>query len=217
MEQWIIDTANHYGPLVYLLILGFTFFEGETIVLLTGALISGGDVKLSVTSLMLCSVLGSFGGDQTWFYIGRRYGTPLLERWPGMAKKVQWAFRLLHKHENLFILSFRFIYGVRNISPFIIGMSGISRRKFAILNLIAAVVWANTFAWGGYFIGRALEMYLGESKIYVMVGLVVLAIIIALINWLRQRKKERNTPPDKECLDELRREVETCRQESGEF
>ena len=217
MEQWIIDTANHYGPLVYLLILGFTFFEGETIVLLTGALISGGDVKLSVTSLMLCSVLGSFGGDQTWFYIGRRYGTPLLERWPGMAKKVQWAFRLLHKHENLFILSFRFIYGVRNISPFIIGMSGISRRKFAILNLIAAVVWANTFAWGGYFIGRALEIYLGESKIYVLVGLVVLAVSIALVNWLRQRKKERRTPPDKECLDELRREVEICRQDSGEF
>ena len=217
MEQWIIDTANHYGPLVYLLILGFTFFEGETIVLLTGALISGGDVKLSVTSLMLCSVLGSFGGDQTWFYIGRRYGTPLLERWPGMAKKVQWAFRLLHKHENLFILSFRFIYGVRNISPFIIGMSGISRRKFAILNLIAAVVWANTFAWGGYFIGRALEIYLGESKIYVLVGLVALAVSIALVNWLRQRKKERCTPPDKECLDELRREVEICRQDSGEF
>jgi len=217
LEQWIIDTANHYGPLVYLLILGFTFFEGETIVLLTGALISGGDVKLSVTSLMLCSVLGSFGGDQTWFYIGRRYGTPLLERWPGMAKKVQWAFRLLHKHENLFILSFRFIYGVRNISPFIIGMSGISRRKFAILNLIAAVVWANTFAWGGYFIGRALEIYLGESKIYVLVGLVALAVSIALVNWLRQRKKERCTPPDKECLDELRREVEICRQDSGEF
>lgn len=191
MEQWIIDTANHYGPLVYLLILGFTFFEGETIVLLTGALISGGDVKLSVVSLTIFSVIGSFGGDQTWFYIGRRYGTPLLERWPGMAGKVQGAFRLLHKHENLFILSFRFIYGVRNVSPFIIGMSGISRRKFAILNLIAAVVWANTFAWGGYFIGHAMEIYLGESKIYVLAGLVLIAVGATLINWLRQRRTGR--------------------------
>jgi len=189
LEQWIIDTANHYGPLVYLLILGFTFFEGETIVLLTGALISGGDVKLSVTSLMLISVLGSFGGDQTWFYIGRRYGTPLLERWPSMATKMQWAFRLLHKHENMFILSFRFIYGVRNISPFIIGMSGVARGKFMALNLIAAVVWANTFAWGGYFVGRALETYMGDSKMYALFGLIGITATVAGVNWFRQRRR----------------------------
>jgi membrane protein DedA with SNARE-associated domain len=189
LEQWIVDTANNYGPLVYLLILGFTFFEGETIVLLTGAMIAGNDVKLSVLTLTFFSILGSFGGDQTWFYIGRRYGTPLLKRWPNMAKKIDWAFQLLQRHENLFILSFRFIYGVRNISPFIIGMSGISRGKFVVLNLIAATVWANTFAWGGYFLGRALEEYLGESKMYVIGGLIAAAIGAALLNWVRQRRK----------------------------
>lgn len=189
MEQWIIDTANNYGPLVYLLILGFTFFEGETIVLITGAMISGGEIKLSVLTLTFFAVLGSFGGDQTWFYIGRRYGTPLLARWPNMAAKIDWGFQLLRRHENLFILSFRFIYGLRNVSPFIIGMSGISRSKFMLLNLIAAVVWANTFAWGGYFIGRALEIYLGESKFYVLGGIVLAAVTIALINWVRQRRK----------------------------
>jgi len=189
LEQWIIDTANNYGPLVYLLILGFTFFEGETIVLITGAMISGGEIKLSVLTLTFFAVLGSFGGDQTWFYIGRRYGTPLLARWPNMAAKIDWGFQLLRRHENLFILSFRFIYGLRNVSPFIIGMSGISRSKFMLLNLIAAVVWANTFAWGGYFIGRALEIYLGESKFYVLGGIVLAAVTIALINWVRQRRK----------------------------
>ncbi len=207
MEQWIIDTANHYGPLVYLLILAFTFFEGETIVLLTGALISGGDVKLSVTSLTLFAVLGSFGGDQTWFYIGRRYGTPLLERWPTMAKKVEWAFHLLRRHENLFILSFRFIYGVRNISPFIIGMTGTSRSKCLLLNLLSATVWANTFSWGGYFIGRALEIYLGESKIYALVGLVLIALSAALIGAWRQRRRG-PAPTDAAAMADVRREIE---------
>jgi membrane protein DedA with SNARE-associated domain len=189
LEHWIVDVANNYGPLVYLVILVWTFLEGETVVLITGALISGGDVHLSVWLLTLFAFLGSFGGDQSWFYIGRRFGTPLLKRWPTMAKKVSFAFRLLRKHENLFILSFRFIYGLRNISPFIIGMTGVPRCKFVGLNLLAAAVWANTFAWGGYFLGRVMECYLGESSQAVLVGLIGLAIASALINWARQRRK----------------------------
>lgn len=184
----ILDIANDYGFLVYLVIVLFTFFEGETVVLIGGALISGGEVNMSVITLAACALLGSFCGDQTWFYIGRRYGTPLLTRWPNMAKKTEWAFRLLHRHETLFILSFRFIYGVRNVSPFIIGMSGVSRLKFLVLNLIAATVWANAFAWGGYFIGRALETYVGESKFLVLGGLVLIILCFSLFNWVRQRR-----------------------------
>jgi membrane protein DedA with SNARE-associated domain len=189
LEQWIVDTANNHPALVYLAILGWTFLEGETIVLLTGALISGGEVTLSVATLTLCAVLGSFGGDQTWYYIGRKYGSPLLQRWPTMAAKIEWAFRLLRRHENLFILSFRFIYGIRNISPFLIGMTGVSRVKFAALNFVAALIWANTFAWGGYFLGKALETYAGESKMAVLGGIVGIAAIVAAVNWWRQRRK----------------------------
>lgn len=188
-EQTIIDIANNYGPLVYLVIVAMTFFEGETIVLLTGALISGGEITLSVASLAFFAVLGSFGGDQTWFYIGRRYGSPLLNRWPSMAEKMDWVLQHLHRHENLFILSFRFIYGLRNVSPFLIGMSKVSRCKFLLLNLIAAVIWANVFSWGGYFLGKALEIYLGKSKIYVLLGLVLMILLMTLIKVLRHRHK----------------------------
>lgn len=189
LEQWIVNFANNYGPLIYLVILVWTFLEGETVVLVTGALISGGAVHLNVWLLALFAFLGSFGGDQAWFYIGRTYGTPLLKRWPTMARKVEFAFTLLRRQENLFILSFRFIYGLRNISPFIIGMTGVSRTKFFTLNLIAAVVWANTFAWGGYSLGKVLETYLGESSQAVLAVLVVIILCVTVINWLRQRRK----------------------------
>lgn len=189
LEQWIVDFANNYGPLIYLVILVWTFLEGETVVLITGALISGGAVHLSVWLLALFAFLGSFGGDQAWFYIGRTYGTPLLKRWPNMAKKVEFAFTLLRRQENLFILTFRFIYGLRNISPFIIGMTGVSRSKFFILNLIAAIVWANTFAWGGYTLGKVLETYLGESSQAALAVLVVVILCVTVVNWLRQRRK----------------------------
>jgi membrane protein DedA with SNARE-associated domain len=189
LEQWIVDFANNHGPLIYLVILVWTFLEGETVVLITGAAISGGAVHLSVWLLALFAFLGSFGGDQAWFYIGRTYGTPLLKRWPTMASKVEFAFTLLRRQETLFILAFRFIYGLRNISPFIIGMTGVPRTKFIVLNLIAAAVWANTFAWGGYSLGKVLETYLGESSQVVLATLVVIILCITAINWFRQRRK----------------------------
>ncbi len=195
LEQWIVDFTNNYGPLVYLVILVWTFLEGETVVLITGALISSDTVHLSVWLLALSAFLGSFGGDQSWFYIGRRYGTPLLKRWPNMATKVEWAFKLLARQEDLFILSFRFIYGLRNVSPFIIGMTGVSRLKFLALNFIAAAVWANTFAWGGYTLGKAMEIYLGESSRIVLGVIVVLAIASGLLNWIRQRRKVMSAGP----------------------
>ena len=183
MEQWLITVTNDYGIFIYLVILGWTFLEGETIVLIASALISGGNVHLNIWMVALFAFLGSFGGDQTWFLIGRKYGTPLLQRWPGMTGKAAWAFRLLDRHQNLFILSFRFIYGLRTISPFVIGMTGVARARFFALNLISAAVWANTFAWGGYTLGRALDIYLGNSS-RVVLGLLVVAAIIA---WLSNR------------------------------
>jgi membrane protein DedA with SNARE-associated domain len=141
--------------------------------------------------VMLSGFTGSFCGDQIYYYIGRRYGTPLLARWPTMRKKIDWAFRLLRKYETGFILSFRFIYGIRNVSPFVIGISGVPRLRFALLNLVAALIWANAFTWGGYYLGHALESYLGQYKFHAVGFFVALAAAFGLRQWLRTRRQLR--------------------------
>lgn len=187
IQQFIIDILTNYGWALYPIILGWTFLEGETIVLITGALASEGRFAINVWYLVLFAFLGSFAGDQTYYYIGRRYGTPLLKRWPNLTKRIEWAFHMVRRHETLFILSFRFIYGVRNISPFVIGMAGVGRLKFLLLNMVAALLWANSFAWGGYFLGRALEEVVGEYKIVALLGFVVMIMLIALFGTWRGR------------------------------
>ena len=185
MEQWIIDLTNHYGGLAYLAIFVWTFLEGETIVLLTAAALSGGIIHLNVWLVLLVSFLGSFSGDQLWFAVGRRYGAGLLARWPSLEDKTAGVFRLLDRHNDLFILTFRFIYGLRNISPFAIGMTHVSRKRFLGLNALAAMTWANAFVWGGCFLGRAMEKYLGQASQLVL-GLFVLTM---LVGWLFGRLK----------------------------
>ncbi len=171
----------------YLGIIVWTFLEGETVVIVAGFL--GSQALMNPWAVMLSAFFGSFCGDQMYYYIGRRYGTPLLARWPTMRKKTDWAFKLVRKHETVFILSFRFIYGVRNVSPFVIGISGVPRLRFALLNLVAAFIWANAFTWGGYFLGHALEKWLGEYKFHA-VGVFVLGVsAFALYKWLRTRRQ----------------------------
>ena len=183
MDQWVVNFANHYGALAYLAILLWTFLEGETVVLIAAASISGGIVDLDIWLLLLASFCGSFAGDQLWFWVGRRYGVPLLARWPTLEGKADGVFRLLDRYNDLFILTFRFIYGLRNISPFAIGMTQVAGKRFFALNLIAALVWANSFVWGGYFLGRALEHTLGQAS---QVGLGVVVVIL-FAAWLLRR------------------------------
>lgn len=189
MEDLIQTILGQYGYLLYPLVLVWTFIEGETIVLFTGALAADSKNNISVELLALFALAGSFAGDQLYYYIGRRYGSPLLNRWPTFEKKIAWAFELVQKNRILFILTFRFIYGIRNFAPFVIGIAGVSRIQYFILNLIAASLWAHSFAWGGYFLGRALEDWLGAHKWTMLGGFVVIAGAFAGFSYLRQKRR----------------------------
>jgi membrane protein DedA with SNARE-associated domain len=177
--------------LLYPIILLWTFIEGETVVIVTGVLATNPKYNISVELLALFAFTGSFMGDQLYYYIGRRYGTPLLKRWPTLTPKIDWAFQLLKAHPTLFILSFRFIYGVRNVSPFIIGIAGVPRLRYFVLNFIAAQIWAHSFAWGGYLLGKKLEDWLGENRWYILGGFVLLATALGTWGYLAQKRKLR--------------------------
>lgn len=189
MEDLILRLIAEYHVLTYPLVLAATFIEGETIVILCGATVR--ELEISVELLALSAFAGSFLGDQLYYYIGRRYGTPLLNRWPTLAHRIDWAFHLVKDHPSLFILSFRFIYGIRNVAPFVIGISGVSRLRYFVLNFIAAQIWAHCFAWGGYLLGRTLQRWMGENRLYVLGGFLGVAVVVGGVGYLRQRNKLR--------------------------
>ncbi|MDO8606465.1 MAG: DedA family protein [Phaeospirillum sp.] len=189
MEELVVHVLKEYGFLLYPFITAWTFVEGETVVIVTGVLASEGRFKISVELLALAAMTGSFFGDQLYYYIGRKYGAPLLKRWPKLTTKVEWAFEEVNRAPAMFILSFRWIYGVRNIAPFIVGIAGVPRVKYLVLNFIAAAIWAHCFAWGGYLMGRKLEDWLGESKWFVLFGFIFVMIGFGVFGALRSKRK----------------------------
>lgn len=185
--------AVEYGPFIYGLIFLWTFFEGETCVIIAGIVAS--QDYLDWSALFFVAWFGSFLGDQLYFWIGRRWGTQVLDRIPRWRPGVETALDFLRRYNTGFILSFRFIYGVRNFASFAMGMSGLDPIRFAILNFVAAFVWALSFAGVGYIFGEALEAVLG-NVVMISLGVMVAFFVFAfvLVRVLSRRHRRVATP-----------------------
>lgn len=184
-----IQLLKKYG---YAIILGWTFLEGETIVVIAGWL--SASIGLKPHLIALCAFCGSFASDQFMFSLGKYKGKATLERFPRIAKNMDKAAALFKKYDTVLILGFRFVYGVRNITPIMLGISGVSHKKFFFLNFIGAGVWALAFTYGGVFLGKAFMRIMddvGHGIFYVIIGVILLAGLIWFIRARRSVKKAR--------------------------
>ncbi len=170
-----------------------TFLEGETILIVGGFVAYQG--YLNIYFVILFALLGSLFGDQLYFFLGRYKGREIIKRfrsWEGRIARFQ---SLFDRYGTFIILGFRFMYGLRTISPFAIGLSNISTKKFAILNLISASAWALLIGASGYFFGRAMETVIKDIKRYELViiaGLFFAAVILFIVKQVRRRKRDRS-------------------------
>ncbi len=178
----------------YWAILIGTFLEGETIVILAGILVASG--QMSFEGVAACAFIGSSLSDQLMFSLGKYKGNALLSRFPRLNKNRERAARLLQKYDTLLILGFRFVYGIRNVTPILLGLSHIRHLRFLVLNLLGALIWAVSFTGAGYYFGHAIEHVLrlfGLTMLFVIVGVALLSALVLFI--VRRRKAAAPEPP----------------------
>ena len=165
-----IELLREYG---YFVILIWTFLEGETIVIIAGW--TSPSTGMSPWLIAVCAFLGSFLSDQIMFSLGKHKGEAALKYFPRLASKIDKAASLFEKYDTALILGFRFVYGVRNITPIMLGISHVSHKKFFLLNLVGASVWAVTFTYGGLYVGKTfmhLMHTVGHSILYTLLALI---------------------------------------------
>lgn len=199
IHQLIVE----HGAYFYLIVFVWTYLEGETIVLLAGFAAAQGLLRLE--PLIVAACLGSFAGDQTYFWLGRHFGQAVLRRFPRFRRGVNTALEWVERYSVGFILTFRFIYGVRNFSSFALGLGAVNWRRFLWLNLFAAALWAVTFVALGYFLGHAMRKALPEIarsvRLSVLVALVVVGLATWFLHWLQRRRQLRPPPGAKYLPD----------------
>jgi membrane protein DedA with SNARE-associated domain len=186
IHDYIEDLIAGYG--YYALFVG-TCLEGETIMVLAG--IAARQGLLHLPWVIVLGFLGSLTGDQSIFFLSRWKGKALLARFPGWHPRIEKISRQLERHGTWFILTFRFYYGLRNITPLVIGVSSVPTAKFVLLNVTGAILWAITLGCMGYAFGHVFERVLGSLKIAILVlaGVAVLVWFIRHIYlWRRGRR-----------------------------
>ena len=184
----LIDT---YG---YLAILIGTLLEGETILVLGGIAAKLGYLELPW--VVVCAFTGTVIGDQLFFFLGRYRGAALLRRFPTWNAHAAKVGGMLEQHRILVILGFRFLYGLRSVTPFVIGMSRVPAIEFIVLNIISAAVWANVIGALGYLFGHGLELILGDIKRYeiaLFLFIIASSISIWLIHMAYTKRKQKPT------------------------
>ncbi|TCM81616.1 VTT domain-containing protein [Rhizobium sp. BK068] len=161
--------------------------EGETAAFLGGVLAHRQLIPYWQVALAAC--LGSFAADQ-FFFLSGRYAT----KWSYVQKllgsePIARVTRLLEAHPTGFILAFRFIYGIRTISPVAIGVSKVSTRRFVILNAIAALIWGVLITAIGFLAGQAVEALLGRLQLHLhlLIAMACVAILVPVSAFVFRR------------------------------
>ena len=183
----LAQLVDSYG---YSAIIVGSFLEGETVLILGGITAKLGYLQLPW--VIVCAFIGSLLGDQLYFFIGRYRGTAFLRKHPNWAPQVDKVNRILQRHRIKIIFGFRFLYGLRTVTPFVIGMSQIPMAEFMILNILGAAIWATGIGMLGYSVGHALDFVLDDLRHYEMEVLgtvLVIGVAVGLLYLLRSGRK----------------------------
>ena len=164
-----------------------TFLEGETVLVIAGYLAHSGYIKLPL--VILSAFIGSFAGDELYFFIGRTKGQEFIDRKPGWKEKTGSFRSLLDRFHAPVIVGNRFLYGLRIAGPIVIGMSDISSARFIALNAVGALLWSVLISSAGYLFGHTIEAVLSDIKHYehyVVLFIILISFTIFMIRHFRK-------------------------------
>jgi membrane protein DedA with SNARE-associated domain len=182
----IEELVSRWG---YLAIILGTFLEGEAALVIGAAMAHRG--LLSFPLVCLSALGGSFASDQLWFALGKHAGAPFLEKRPALARHVAVVERWIKRWGTLYVLSFRFLYGLRTVSPVVLGVTRYPAGRYVALNFVGGAVWALAFGAGGYGLGAVIAKLVGHVSRLQEAIAGALGLAVAL--WLIARRRERKT------------------------
>jgi len=185
--------VTHYG---YAAILVGTFAEGETVLVLGGLAAHRGYLELPW--VLVCAFVGTLLGDQLFFHVGRLKGARVLEKRPHWRLRAERALALLAKHQTPMAVGFRFLYGLRTVTPFLLGASGVSPGRFLLLNAIGAAAWSAVIGGVGYLLGQTVELLLGDVKRYelwLFAGAAGVGLVVWCVHFLLSASRTREGKP----------------------
>jgi len=186
MQDLIIELLKEYG---YIILFLWSILEGEIGLITAGLLSHNGDMNLYLS--IIVAGVGGFTGDQIYFYIGRYKKNYIQKKLRSQKRKFALARGLLKKYGWPIIFIQRYMYGLRTILPMAIGTTGFCIKKFALINLISALIWASITIVPVYIFGEEILKLLSLFKEhwYIAIGIAGVFLVSISIYFHKKTKK----------------------------
>lgn len=178
----------------YWIVIGGALVEGEMVLILAGAAAQQG--YMSIYFVIAMAFVGAVIHDHLLFFLGRYWGKKIFSRFPTWQGRVDKITIMINRYDHLFIMGFRFIYGIRTITPLILGTTRISVWRYSALVTLSALIWAVIISYLGYSFFMILDKLLQDFdlyKKYLTLGIIVFVALVSLFftyrNYLIRRRR----------------------------
>lgn len=169
---------------------------GET-VLLFASFLAFDEQELKLRFIILVGIAAATLGDNIGYWIGRKGGRPLLDRYIHMFRipisVIEKGERLFANYGPLAIFFARFVFGMRIIAGPMAGVLKMDWRKFSVFNFLGATVWVTVISVVGYKFGEEWEDLVRiMGGVNLAIGIIALWVAYMVWRTYRARKKAQN-------------------------
>jgi membrane-associated protein len=171
------------------------FLPGDSLLFALGALgaIPGTTIHLPILAALL--TVAAVIGDAVNYSIGLRAGPAVFHSDQNRflnKKHLQEAHEFYERYGGKTIILARFVPIIRTFAPFVAGIGKMSYPKFALYNIVGAVLWVGLMMGAGRLFGGI--PWVRKNFELVIVAIILISVLPAVIEFLRSRARNRIRP-----------------------
>lgn len=198
LDAHLANLAQNYGSWVYVILFLIIFAEtglvvtpflpGDSLLFVAGAVAAVGamDVNKLVIVLIIAAFLGNYLNFQIGKYLGKRY---FIDRQSRFLKReyLDKTHAFFERHGGKTIIISRFLPILRTYAPFVAGIGRMGNWRFAMFNVVGAVLWVAGLTYAGYLFGNF--PIIKNNLTLVIVAIIVLSLLPGVVAYFKTRTK----------------------------
>jgi membrane protein DedA with SNARE-associated domain len=142
--------------------------------LIAAAIVAGTTQALDIWLVVAAATAGAIIGDNIGFYLGREIGFRLMVRFASYVHLTEARIKL------------GFVAVLRVLAAFLAGVNCMDWTRFLLFNAMGGFVWAATYGFGAWYLGKKISRLAGPAAI----TLAVVAAIVIIGGFVFLRRHE---------------------------
>jgi len=171
------------------LFFGF-FLPGDYLLFLAGMFVATGKLNVNIYVLIAGLFIAAVAGNFTGYWFGRKTGPVLYNRKETFFFKKRYllaAEKYYRKQGAFALIMGRFVPIVRTFAPIFAGVVKLDIKKFALYNILGAILWIASLTLLGYFLGRRFAQQIEEYLVYIIIGFILITTIPLIITFVKKQ------------------------------